>query len=346
MPVSPSVEANEPKQASLISFSPVSDTLNLSPLFDLRRLRYFVTVAEDLHFGRAALRLQIAQPALSQQIRKLERELGVELFARERGKKATLTEPGAVLLEEGRRVLARAGDAALATQRAARGEMGVLRVGFSPSSAISVLPLSVRLFRERRPNVHLELEELLSDEIAAQLRSGDRDIGIVRSPVDRSGLELEIVAKEKLFVALPVGHPLAGRRRITIRSLAYEPLVTSSPVGASGWHRDVYALYRRRGLTPSIAQEVSTIQAQLGLVAAGIGIALVPSSVEQLHLAGIITIPVDAPMLRMLVARRDGNPTAAQEQFVQCVREAGAAWGGAAAETEPERETRTAIAVD
>lgn len=324
----------------------MSDTLNLSPLLDLRRLRYFVTVAEELHFGRAAQRLQIAQPALSQQIRKLERELGVELFARERGKKATLTEPGAVLLEEGRRVMERASDAVLAAQRAARGELGILRVGFSPSSAISVLPLSVRLFRERRPNVHLDLEELLSDEIASQLRSGDRDIGIVRSPLDPSELVLEVVAKEKLFVALPVGHPLAGRRRITVRSLAHEPLITSSRVGASGWHRDVYALYQRRGLTPSIAQEVSTIQAQLGLVAAGIGIALVPSSVKELKLAGIITIPVDAPMLKLLVARRDEKATAAQERFVQCVREAGTAWSRAAARTEPERTTRVETSLD
>jgi DNA-binding transcriptional LysR family regulator len=304
----------------------LSDTFSLSPQLDLRRLRYFITVAEELHFGRAAQRLQIAQPALSQQIGKLERELGVELFHRERGKRIVLTEPGGVLLEEGRRVMQRASAATLSTQRAARGEIGTLRVGFSPSSAVSVLPICVRMFRQRRPQVRLELQEFLSEEMASAIRTGDFDVGLLRAPTNPSGLVLEVIAEEALFVVLPSGHRLARRRRLSIRDLAGEPLVASSPAGASGWHEDVHALYRRSGLTPSIVQEVSTIQAQLGLVAAGIGVALVPSSVRELQLAGISMRPVAAPRLRLLVATRDEQPAATLEHFVECVREAGTEW--------------------
>jgi DNA-binding transcriptional LysR family regulator len=290
-------------------------------------LRYFVTVAEELHFGRAAMRLQIAQPALSQQIRKLEQELGVELFHRERGKRIVLTEPGAVLLDEGRSVMRRASDAILSTQSAARGEIGSLRVGFAPSSAVSVLPLCVRMFRHRRPQVRLELHEMLSDEMAKALRAGDFDVGLVRAPTDASGLVLEVIAEEPLFVALPSGHRLAGRRSVSIRELADEPLVASSRIGASGWHEDVFSLYRRRGITPNIVQEISTIQAQLGLVAAGVGVALVPRSVRELQFAGISMRPVtDAPLLKLLVARREGKPPATLEQFIDCVREAGTEW--------------------
>jgi DNA-binding transcriptional LysR family regulator len=298
-------------------------------------LRYFVAVAEELHFGRAAKRLQITQPALSQQIRKLEQELGVELFHRERGKRIVLTEPGAVLLDEGRRVMQRASAAALATQRAARGEIGSLRVGFAPSSAVSVLPLCVRTFRQDRPRVRLELQEMLSDEIANALRAGDFDVGLVRAPADPSGLVLEVIAEEPLFVALPSGHRLAGRRRVSIRALADEPLVASSKVGAPGWHEDVFSLYRSRGFTPSVALEVSTIQAQLGLVAAGLGVALVPSSVRQLQFAGISMLPVDAPLLKLFVARRAEEPLATVEHFLNCVREAGVEWSQAAQPRNP-----------
>jgi DNA-binding transcriptional LysR family regulator len=307
-------------------FNALSNILGLSPHLDFRRLRYFVTVAEELHFGRAAKRLQVAQPALSQQIRKLENELGVELFHRERGRRIVLTEPGAVLLDEGRRVLARASDAVLSTQRAARGETGSLRVAFAPSTAVSVLPLCVRIFRQSRPQVRLDLREMLSDEMAQAIRTGDFDVGLMRAPTNPAGLVLEVIAEEPLFVALPSGHRLAGEDRLTVEELAEEPLVASSSVAASGWHQDVFSLYRRRGIAYTVAQEVSTIQAQLGLVAAGVGIALVPSSVRELQLAGISMLPVDAPLLKLLVGRREGKPSATLEQFVDSVREAGTEW--------------------
>lgn len=231
-----------------------------------------------------------------------------------------------VLLEEGRQVLKRAGDAALSTQRAARGEIGTLRVAFAPSSAVSVLPLCVRVFRQRRPQVRLELKEMLSESTASALRAGDFDVGIVRAPTNPEGLALEVIAEESLFVALPRGHRLVGRRRVSVRDLAGEPLVASSPVDASGWHEDVFALYRRAGLAPRVAQEVSTIQAQIGLVAAGLGVALVPSSVRELHLAGIATVPVEAPPLKLLVARKEGFVPATVEHFIDCVREVGGEW--------------------
>jgi DNA-binding transcriptional LysR family regulator len=298
---------------------------------ELRRLRYFVAVAQELHFGRAALRLQIAQPALSQQIRKLEGELGVELFHRARGKGVTLTTAGEVLLEEGVRVLQRADAAATATRSAARGEIGSLRVGFAPSSAVSVLPLGVRSFRERRPHVRLQLEEMLSDELADAVRRGDVDVALIRAPGDRTGLVLEVVTEEQLFVAVPGEHRLAGRSRVTIRALADEPLIASSPTGASGWHRDVFALYEKNGLAPSVAHEISTIQAQLGFVAAGLGIALLPSSIAELHTTGVSMIPVAAPLLKLYVARADSPPSPALEQFIDAMREAGREWTVSAA---------------
>jgi DNA-binding transcriptional LysR family regulator len=223
-------------------------------------------------------------------------------------------------------VLLRADAAAIAVQRAARGETGSLRVGFAPSSAVSVLPLAVRMFRDRRPHVGLELKEMLSDEVADAVRAGDVDVGLLRAPSNQGGLVLEVVSEERLFVAVPIGHRLAGRNRVTIQALADEALVASSPQGASGWHRDVLALYRQRGLTPTIAHEVSTIQAQLGFVAAGLGSALVSSGIAELRPNGVAMIPVDAPLLKLLVARAETSASPALDQFVESVRDAGREW--------------------
>jgi DNA-binding transcriptional LysR family regulator len=300
----------------------LGETSRISASVDLKRLRYFVAVAEELHFGRAAERLHIAQPPLSQQIRKLEQELGVELFRRSRGKRAELTTAGRVLLDEGRRALDHVDRAALAAQRAAHGELGDLRVGFAPSTATGVLPLAVREFRRRVPGVRLELFEFRSDALAEELRSAELDIGLLRRPTNLSGLILEVIAEERLLAALPEGHRLAASTMLSAADLAREPLISGDRVGSRAWFEEIAALYHSVGVAPQVIQEVSTVQAQLGLVAAGLGVAIVPSAIRTV-VPGVTMVPIEAPLVRLFVGHADAGLRPAARHFLVCAREAG-----------------------
>jgi DNA-binding transcriptional LysR family regulator len=292
---------------------------------DYRRLRYFLVLAEELHFGRAAARLNMAQPPLSQQIRKLENELGVELLHRERGRPVELTDAGQALLHEGRRALVQAERAASAAQRAGRGEVGHLRVGFAPSAAIDVLPNIVRAFTARFSAIGLSLIELESEKQAAELRVSELDVGLIRPPVEETGLVSELISEEPLVVVLPEGHPLAVCDVVEIADLSSESFVMSPRGVAPGWYDEILALCRGHGFSPQIVQEVTTIQARMGLVAAGVGISLLPGSIRSLHRAGVVVIPVNAPPVELRLAWREESRSSILDSFLSCARGVGLA---------------------
>ena len=191
---------------------------------DLRQLRYFLAVAEELHFGRAAERLGMAQPPLTQQIQKLEGALGYRVFVRH-SRKTTLTEAGSVLLDEARRILREVDQAIEHTQRAGRGETGQLIVGTPPSVMLTRLPVVIRRYRERFPGVHFVLREMSTSAIAAGLATGALDVGFLREVDSLESLPIDVILREPVVAVLQAGHSLAKACRLKLRQLAGEPFV-------------------------------------------------------------------------------------------------------------------------
>ena len=290
---------------------------------ELRHLRYFLAVADELHFGRAADRLGIAQPGLTQQIRRLEEEIGVELFHRTK-RRVELSAGGVGLLERARRVLADVDLAVEAAQRAAAGETGHLTVGFIESAASSVVPQAVRRFRKAHPHVGLSLSELSVGAQLDSLRSGSLDVGLVRPPIVADSLHLEPVTDEGMLVAAPNGHPFAIRTRVPPKSLIGEPLILLSRDVVPGLYDQIIALHRENDGAAIIAQEATSIQAVLGLVAAGLGISLLPASVRGLGRSGVsFTTLSPSPRSSVLVAWRRDDRSPLTREFVAATRGTG-----------------------
>lgn len=258
---------------------------------ELRHLRYFATLAEELHFGRAAVRLHIAQPPLSQQIRQLEEELGVRLFHRT-SHHVSLTEAGAVFLEDVRRMLAQLEEACRTAQRVGHGEAGYLRIGFIDSAVYDVLPTLLQAFRTRFPNVEVVLHQKASWEQIAELHSHMLDVGIIRPPIPATSLETLTIRQEPFVVALPVGHPLAEQKSIPLSALAHEPFVLFSRQIKTHFVAQVLQLCQQAGFEPQIAQEVHEMQTLVGLVAAGVGVSLVVASTRNLLSQGVVYRPI------------------------------------------------------
>jgi DNA-binding transcriptional LysR family regulator len=259
---------------------------------DLRRLRYFVAVAEELHFGRAARRLNVSQPPLSVQIRTLEREIGTPLLIRTQ-RRVELTEAGRVLLDEARRLLDQAEAAVVHARRAAEGAVGRLTIGFVSTVDYSILPPLVRRFRQKHPGIALKLLELTGDRQQALLQSGELDLGLSILPSPAADLTMRPVFREPLIAAVPASHPLAGRRRIALRSLAREPFIQFPRELAAGLYDLAIAACQKAGFTPDLAQEAIQMQTILGLVAAGLGVALVPHCMSKLQRPDVRYLALD-----------------------------------------------------
>jgi DNA-binding transcriptional LysR family regulator len=288
-------------------------------MIELRHLRYFLGVAEELHFTRAAERLRIAQPALSQQIRKLEREIGVDLFRRTQ-RRVELTAAGQAMTGPARQCLAEAARAVETARRTARGEIGHLRIGFIESAAMTFVPMAVRRFRAAHPQVGLTLRELPVEAQVEGLRAGILDVAIVRLPADSEGLELAASAEEGLVLVVADGHPLGGRKRVAPRALADESLVLLARETVPGLYDEIIALQRESG-GARIAQEASSIQAVLGLVAAGLGVSLLPASVRSLARSGVSFIELSpSPRSAMQLAWRESDPSPLTAAFVAAAR--------------------------
>jgi DNA-binding transcriptional LysR family regulator len=258
---------------------------------ELRALRYFVALAEELHFGRAARRLAMTQPPLSQAIAGLERELGVRLFERTR-RRVTLTHAGTAFLEEARGTLARATQAADVARRADQGELGRLSVGYLAATAYTFLPLVLREYSRGFPGVKLELRELNLPQQLEALREGRVDVGLLRPPVRDAELAAETLLSEPFVLALPARHPLTALRRVPARRLAAEPFVMFPRQPGLVFHDLVMGFCLRHGFTPRVAQEANQTHTVVGLVSASIGVALVPESTQKIGLAGVAYRPL------------------------------------------------------
>lgn len=257
-------------------------------MIELRTLRQFVAVAEDLHFGRAAERLRMTQPPLSQAIQRLERALGAPLFARHQ-RSVLLSPAGAALLPEARRLLQAAEALPRLAQAAAAGLSGELRLAFVSSIAYGSLPGWLRSFRAAHPDVVLRLREATLDVQLDAFAAGEIDAGFVlhAQGAAPAGLAAWRALREPLVMALPENHRLAARRSLTFAQIAAEPLVIFPRAIAPSLYDAVFGFYREQGITPRIAQEAIQMQTIVNLVSAGIGVAWVPAALMQLQRPGV-----------------------------------------------------------
>jgi len=291
---------------------------------DLKRLRYFVVLAEELHFGRAAERLGISQPPLSQQIARLEKELGVELLSRT-SRHVALTEPGRLFLEEARRTLSHANQAVHVARRAGRGELGRLSVGFVP--VCGVIPHAVRRFVRRFPSVSLSLRGMASAAQLTAIEAGDLDVGFVHMPVDRGDLAVEEVQRHRLMAAMPTRHRLSRLRSVAWRSLEGEPFIGFPRPSAPGAYDAIMTLFRQAGFGPNVVHETDSLLARLRLVGAGVGVSLLPAYVARFPRSGVVLRPLRPPRpwasIGMVHAGRTASPALAR--FIAVVREVASA---------------------
>ena len=293
---------------------------------ELRHLRYFVAVAEELHFRRAAIRLRVAQPPLSRQIRDLERELGTDLFLRDK-RRVQLTHAGRAFLPEARLVMAQTERAKRAAQRASQGEVGRLHVGFVEAATYSgLLPTVLRFFRKHLPEVGLELLELSSYQQTEALRDGRIEMGIMHSPPPNADrwLKVERVLRDPLVAALPRGHALAKRRSLSLPMLAPEPFLFFPRSAAPALYDRIIAACREAGFSPAVVQEAAQMQTIIALVAAGMGVALVPGSIAQLRRPGAVYRPVHdlAVDMGMWAVWKLGDASPIRERFLSVMRDA------------------------
>lgn len=297
---------------------------------ELRHLRYFIAVAEEGHITRAAQRLGIQQPPLSLQIRSLEKELNVQLFKRlPRG--VELTHAGTAFLERARAILDQVESALVTTRRTARGEQGRVAVGFTSSAPFHpFVPRVIRSFREMSPLVSLVLEESGSSELVQGVHSGEIDAAFIRSPVaDVLGLLVRPILEEEMVVALPAAHPLASSTEsddggaLPLAALANETFILYKRPGGPGLYDTIITACRGSGFSPRVGQEAPRIISTLNLVAAGLGVSIVPASLRRLQMDGVVyrklaeNVQLRAPLI---LACRRGENSAAVQRFIELVQ--------------------------
>lgn len=297
-------------------------------MFDLRQLRYFVAVAEELSFTRAAVRLHLSQPPLSQQIRALEEDLGVRLLERTK-RHVALTEPGRVFLDQARQILAKVDEARSQVNAAAAGYSGQLRLAYSVSVSFHpALPQTLLRYSQIAPRVSLQLSEMYTEPQYAALLGGQIDVGFVRDepahPQAARSIRLNVIDREPLLLALPTGHPLAGRSSLHLAEVRGDAFVSQPRQLVATLYDRLVKLATRAGFQPTIIQHAQQINGLLALVAGGLGLALVPASMRVVRLAGVSYVPLedaDAYLLLALASRVDDTSPVLQ-QFLATVTEA------------------------
>jgi DNA-binding transcriptional LysR family regulator len=284
-------------------------------MFEFTQLRCFVAVAEDLHFGRAAQRLNMTQPPLSRQIQMLEQGLGTLLFKRS-SRSVQLTPAGRAFLPEARQILRLAQRAAWSAKRAARGEAGSITLGFTAGASYAVLPELLAMATRDMPNVAFVLREMRTAEQMEALATGSQDAGLIRLPVERRGMELICLARETLVLALPENHPLAQGPAPSLPDLAPFSFVMYAPLDAQYFHDLVFSLFRAADAMPNFVQHAGQVHTVLALVSAGLGVALVPESARFLHVCGVVLreldpVPATRAELHLIWRRDNDNPALA-----------------------------------
>lgn len=271
---------------------------------DLRHLRYFLCVAEELHFGRAALRLGISQPPLSQQIRALEEELGMQLFERT-SRRVRLTDAGRLFEPEARKTLEQMDRATKVAQRAQRGEVGLLNLGFTTSAPfVPRIASALYRFRQHYPDVEMALRELGRDQQIEEIRNQRLDIGVLRdveTPTLPSGMVSQCLLTEDVVLAMRDDHPLALREHDpVITDLIEEPIVLYASLNGAGFNEYFLKLCERNGFTPTIAHEAQSLATLLGLVAAGFGPTIIARSMARIHVDNVVNRPFATPFTSSL----------------------------------------------
>ncbi|WP_207882155.1 LysR substrate-binding domain-containing protein [Pseudomonas sp. 30_B] len=296
---------------------------------ELRHLRYFIAVAEELHFGRAAEQLGISQPPLSQQIQALEEEIGARLLERT-NRRVALTAAGQLFLTEARLVLQQVDRAVLLARRAHQGEIGELKIGFTASAPFtSTLPRSILAFRQAYPDVHLELQELSSGQAVEALLEERVEVGLIRPIALPDSLEAVELFSEPLVAVLRADHPLAESNPdgLEIAALADEPFVFFPRSYGTGLYNQLIALSRQAGFSPRIAQEAGEAMTIIGLVAAGLGVSMLPASFRRTRVDGVVyrtLLDPGATSSVWLVRRRDEHSPLAQSFIDLLTREVAA----------------------
>lgn len=285
---------------------------------ELRQLNYFIAVAEERHFGRAAKRLHMAQPPLSQQIRQLEEQLGVRLLDRTT-RRVDLTAAGQELLDRGRKIVNEVETLKADVYQVGNGATGVLRLGFSGSATYGVMPKIARHVKQALPGLSMSLHgEMLTPAMEAGLRDHTLDAAMLRPPVSSPEIEYRVMAREKLVVALPSHSPLATGRPVASNELQQQLFITYPP--ESVMHRTVAELCRGAGFQPRTAQVVKETSTMLSFVAAGGGVAVVPEAARSFQLEGVVYAPLeDSPHSELAVAWRREDRSTLLRNFVNIV---------------------------
>lgn len=257
---------------------------------ELRHLRYFIAVADELHFGRAAQQLGISQPPLSQQIQALEQELGARLFERT-NRRVALSEAGRLFLDEARQVLAQVDKAADVARRAQLGELGEMKIGFTSSAPFnSSIPKAIYAFRQRFPAVHLNLKEMSSRDVVDALLDESIEVGLMRPMSVPDSLVITELFREPLVAVINAAHPLAqgSEQGLSLAALAPEPFVFFPRSYGSGLHAQLLSLARAAGFSPHFAQEAGEAMTIIGLVSAGLGVSVLPASFQRMRIDGVV----------------------------------------------------------
>jgi DNA-binding transcriptional LysR family regulator len=287
---------------------------------ELRQLRYFVAVAEELSFTRAAERLHIGQPPLSHAIQMLERDIKAQLFERTK-RWVRLTEAGRLFLADTRRILALAEQAGDTARRAERGEAGELRIGFTFSTPFTPLFADViNRYRQQYPQVLLTLHEMATLRQLEAIGQRDMDLGFIRPPETSApaSIALTTLRQDPLLLVLPVGHALAASKAVAVKELEGEPFVMYPASAGTGIHPQIFRLCLAAGFVPHVAQEAGEASTIIGLVAAGCGVSILPASFDRIRMDGVCYRPLrdKAATTRLLLARRKGEHAPLVDAFV------------------------------
>jgi len=294
------------------------------PRVELRHIRYFIAVAEYLNFHKAAQRLHIAQPPLSRQIRQLEEDLGVELFARDK-RHVQLTKAGHVFLEEARKLMAQAGHAAESARQAQRGESGSIKIGIA-SGLGGVVGRAVFEFRKRSPDIEVECRDIFSNFQSHALSRREIDVGFLRPPLDHVALDCELLYEEEFVVILPKTHRLAKRRALRMHDIADEPLIIFDRNFSSGLYDKILGLYSRHGLTPRLIPTHVEAHEEAGaiMVASGKAIFMGAGAIVNRSVAGIrlasVTLNEPEAKIEVYAAWRKDDASPALRDFLNCMR--------------------------
>lgn len=291
-------------------------------MIELRHFRYFIAVAEELHFGRAAERLFMTQPPLSMQIKQLEETVGAALFVRG-SRPIELTAAGEMFLIHARSTIKQADMAIQKARLTSRGEAGNLTIAVTSASVLSLLPRLIASFRQRYPEVLIHIKEMVSRNQLDALKQSDINFGLIRLPTEHPSIESILIQLEPIVVAIPRKHKYADLDKISVHTLHQTPFISFDPENAAYFHKLASDLFSTHGVTPLIVQSATQLHTVLALVAAGFGLALVPKAASRIQLEDVVLRPLDVTPtlfaeLHLAWNSNDTNP--AISSFIELVR--------------------------